>query len=372
MDRRIEPFVKKDLSSKLVLLTGPRQVGKTTLSKALLSPTSYLNFDSVKDRKTIVSQTWDRTAGLVVFDELHKMRKWKAWIKGVYDTETRPPALLVTGSARLDIYRKGGDSLAGRHFVHRLHPVTIKEAEKALGTPEAWRRLVTVGGFPEPFLNGDAAYAQRWRRQHLDVVLRQDLMDLNPVRDIKSIETMVEMLRERVGSPVSYASLARDLQTTIATVRHWLELLENLYVIFSVRPYHRNVARSLLKEPKYYFYDTGAVEGGVGPRVENAVAVALKSELQFHEDTTGDAVDLCYLRDKEKREVDFLTVSGKKPRHLIEVKADDDSFSPALFHFARFFPGAAVRQLVGGSASRKTKGDALLQPAQEFLTGVSF
>lgn len=372
MERRLAPFVKKDLSSKLVLLTGPRQVGKTTLSRNLFKKADYLNYDARGDRKIIVDQTWDRTAELVVFDELHKMRKWKSWIKGVHDTEKRPPALLVTGSARLDIYRKGGDSLAGRHFVHRLHPVTPKEAAAQFAPDEALRRLVEVGGFPEPFLNGDPTFARRWRRRHLDVVLRQDLMDLEPVRDIRSVEILVDLLRERVGSPVSYASLARDLQTSIATVKHWLEILENLYVVFAVRPHHRNVARSLLKEPKYYFYDTGAVEGDAGARLENAVAVALRAELQFHEDTTGARGELCYLRDKEKREVDFVTVVEKKPRHLIEVKAGDDAFAPALLHFARFLPEAAVRQLAGGAPRRKTKGDALLLPAHEFLRDVSF
>lgn len=372
MQRSLEPFIKQDLVNKLVLLSGPRQVGKTTLSQQLGGTTSYLNYDARAHRKILLSQTWDRSCETVVFDELHKMRRWKSWLKGVFDTEKRPPAILVTGSAKLDVYRKGGDSLAGRHFVYRLHPLTVKEVSSFLSSEEALKRLIDVGGFPEPFLKADPVFAKRWRRRHLDVVLRQDLMDIQPVRDIKSVEVLVEILRERVGTPVSYASLAEDLQVSINTVKHWLEVLENLFVIFPVRPYHRNVARSLLKEPKYYFYDTGAVEGDSGAKLENVVACAFQAELQFHEDTTGARVALHYLRDKEKREVDFLAVVDGKPRRLVEVKWSDDSLAPSLFHFKKFFKDILIHQVVHTVRYRKSREGIRLQPAHEYLSQLSF
>lgn len=278
------------------------------------------------------------------------------------------PALLVTGSARLDMYRKGGDSLAGRYFAYRLYPFTVREASAFIDSAEALDRLVAVGGFPEPFLKNNPEFARRWRRSHLDTVLREDLLDLEKVRDIKSIEIMVDLLRQRVGSPVSCSSLAEDLQVSSHTVKHWLQILENLYVIFPVRPYHRNIARSILQESKYYFYDTGAVEGDEGTRLENAVAVSLLAELKYHEDITGESTSLCTLRDKEKREVDFLTLAGSRPRHLIEVKWKEETFSKTLHYFKRFLPNTTAVQLVKTTARQKTTPDGLhLYPAHIFL-----
>jgi uncharacterized protein len=359
----------------LVLLAGPRQAGKTTLSKQLGLRFAYLNFDSPADRKLLRAQLWDRTAELVIFDELHKMRKWKSWLKGIYDTEGIPPSILVTGSARLEIFRRGGDSLAGRHFLHRLHPFTVREVAKEIRPQDALDRILRVGGFPEPFLAGDVEQARRWRRGHLDSILREDLLDLERVRDIRSVEVLVDLLRERVGSTVSMSSLATDLETSVHTVKRWLQILENLYVIFAVRPWHRNIARSLLKEAKYYFYDTGAVaDAGADPGVvfENAVACALQRELHLTEDTTGHKTSLHFLRDKEKREVDFLTVINKKPRQLVEAKLADDTFSKALGHFGRFLPGVEILQVVRTLRRAQTDSTRTMRmlPAVDYLANL--
>jgi len=367
MKRHLEENITEDLKEKIVLLSGPRQVGKTTLSKQLKQSYYYLNYDSSSDRKIVSSQQWDRDVPLVILDEIHKMKKWKSWIKGIYDTEGVRPQLLLTGSARLDVYRKGGDSLAGRHFSYRLHPFTIKEASSFINPQEALQRIMKVGGFPEPFLKNDPVFAKRWRRRHIDTVLREDLLDLENVRDIKAIEILVDLLRERVGSPVSYSSLSRDLQVSVHTVKHWLQILENLYIIFPVRTFHKNIARSILKETKYYFYDTGAVDGDEGARFENAVACCLLAELHYHEDTTGSKVALHYLRDKEKREIDFLTVVDKKPLHLIEAKFADETFAKNLFHFKRFFHKVECVQLVANLSRKKSKDGVKLLSAHEFL-----
>lgn len=372
MKRAIEKNIIQDLKEKIVLISGPRQVGKTTLSKQLGIDFDHLNFDSMKDRKIMLQQEWNRDASLVVFDELHKMKKWKSWIKGIYDTEGVQPQLLVTGSAHMDTYRKGGDSLAGRYFSYRLCPFTVKEAGFFMDAKEAFDRLVKLGGFPEPFLKNSETFAKRWRRRHIDIVLREDLLDLEKVRDIKSIEILVDLLRERVGSPVSYSSLAENLQVSSHTVKHWLQILENLYIIFPVRTYHKNVARTILKDTKYYFYDTGVVEGDVGLKLENAVACCLLAELHKHEDITGSKVALHYLRDKDKREVDFLTVVDKKPVHLIEVKQSDETFAKNIFHFKKFFSNVQCFQLVKEVKRKKTKDGLRLLSAYEFLENINF
>ncbi len=369
MRRYLEASIKKDFKDKIVILSGPRQVGKTTLSRQLVSSYAYLNYDSTTDRKIIKKEEWPRDVELVILDELHKMKNWKSWIKGIYDTEGIPPALLVTGSARLETYRKGGDSLAGRYFSYRLHPLSVKEICSFLNeSPKnALDNLIKFGGFPEPYLNTDEAFAKRWRRIHVDTIIREDLLDLEKVRDIKSIEILIDLLRARVGSPTSYSSLANDLEVSIHTVKHWLQILENLCVIFPVRPYHKSIVRSLLKEAKYYLYDAGAVDGDLSAKLENVVALALLRELHLFEDTTGSKVSLYYLRDREKNEVDFLTIIDGKPALMVEVKVSDDNFSKSLYRFHNFLKDAKPVQIVYALKRRKsTKGMEML-PVHEFL-----
>ena len=374
MKRYLETSIKNDLQEKIVLLSGPRQVGKTTLSRQLIPSHSYLNYDASSDRKIIMAEEWTRDVDLVIFDELHKMKNWKSWIKGIYDSEGTTPALLVTGSARLDTYKKGGESLAGRFFPFRLHPLTVKEICCYLDEkPEtALQTLLKVGGFPEPYLKNSEIFAKRWRRVHTDTIIRQDLLDLERVRDIKSIEILIDLIRARVGSTISYTSLANDLQVSIHTIKHWLQILENMYIIFPVRPYHKNIARSILKESKYYLYDTGAVATDFGAKLENTVACALLRELHFLEDTTGSRGALHFLRNKEKHEVDFLVIIDNKPVYMIEVKTADDTFSPSLFRFHKFLPSAKPLQIVHKLKHKKSKGAATMLPVYEFLRNIHF
>jgi predicted AAA+ superfamily ATPase len=373
MKRYLEEAIRRDLTKKIIILSGPRQVGKTTLSKQLVPSYVYLNYDSASDRRMIMNEEWPRNVALIIFDELHKLKNWKSKIKGIYDTNGLPPGLLVTGSARLETSRKGGDSLAGRFFTYRLHPLTVKEIVASLKEKPATAlsKLLALGGFPEPYLQNDEAYAKRWRRTLLDSILRGDLLDLERVRDLKSMEILIDLLRVRVGSTTSYSSLAQDLQVSVHTVKHWLQILEDLCVVFSVRPFHRNIARSLLKEPKYYFYDTGAVEGGLGPRLENTLALALWRELQLVEDLTGSRIALHYLRDRDGNEVDFLALIDGKPVLMVEGKTGDDTFAKSLWHFGRYFPRTAKVQAVLELKRSKEKDGVSMVPAHEFLAALT-
>ncbi|MBE7411896.1 MAG: ATP-binding protein [Leptospiraceae bacterium] len=360
MKRYISEFIQKDLSSKFVILSGPRQSGKTTLSKNLSLTSEYINYDLKEHRKILLEKSWDRKNKIIIFDEIHKMKNWKSFLKGIYDTEGINPGILVTGSARLDTYRKSGDSLAGRYFAYRLHPLDIKELYKFSNEKDENKileKLLTVGGFPEPYLNGKIEYYRRWKKTHQDIIIRQDLLDLEKVRDISSIETLIELMRERVGSSISYTSLSEDLQYSSKTIKHWLQILENLYVIFKIKPYHKNIARALLKEPKYYFFDTGQVSGDEGVKLENVVACAILKELHYMEDVKGTSTNLYYLRSKEKKEIDFLIEIDKKITTLIEVKLSETNLSPNFRAFSRYFPQAKKIQLVKNLDREKTFPD---------------
>jgi len=373
MNRYLKTALKMDMGDKILLLTGPRQCGKTTLSKMLNPDYQYINYDLAEHRLLLGEKSWDRSKSLVIFDELHKMQHWKAWLKGIYDVEGIPPALLVTGSARLNAFRKAGDSLAGRHFQFRLHPLDLKEALAFtdLNIDECFARLMNVGGFPEPFLKGTKSFYNRWKRSHINLIMREDLLTLSAVRDIQSIETMIELLRSRVGSPVSANSLARDLQKSPNTIQHWLKLLEDLYVVFRVTPFHRNIARALLKEPKYYFYDNAMVLGDEGVRLENLTACALFKEIQYNQDVDGEDFDMFYIRNKDGQEIDFLITHEKRPCKLIEVKWKDANLSRNFKKFLVNEPLSRV-QVVGDLAQNKSYPDGeRIESAKDFLSNVN-
>lgn len=374
MERYLHAALVADIDRKIILLSGPRQSGKTTLSRMLHPDHQYINHDLAEHRLLLREKSWDREKALIILDELHKMDNWKVWLKGVYDVEGLPPALVVTGSAKLAAFRRTGDSLAGRYFHFRLHPIDLKEALRHTDFPadEVFDRLMHVGGFPEPFLRGSRPWYNRWKRTHVDAILKDDLLTLSAVRDIQSIETLIEMLRSRVGSPVSANSLARDLQKTPSTVQHWLDLLEDLYVIFRIFPYHRNVARALLKAPKFYFYDNAMVQGDSGARLENLVACALLKELHRAQDVEGESLDLHYIRDKDGREIDFLITRDRLPWRMIEVKWGDAAPSA---NFKRFLAAETLQrsQVVGELAQSQSFPDGLrVEPARHFLARLHF
>lgn len=358
--RYIEPYILQDLKRKMVFVGGPRQVGKTTLAKMLLNrPESrgrYFNWDFDEDRQDLLAKKWKQDNGLIVFDELHKYPDWKNWIKGIYDTMKTANRFLVTGSARLDIYRRGGDSLLGRYHYWRLHPFGLDEFPEKMNGKEAFKRLMRVGGFPEPFLDGDEREARRWRREKIDKVVREDIRDLEPVRDITRLSLLIDQLRNRVGSMVVVSNLAGEIQVSPKTVSNWLDVLERMYLIFTVRPYTKNLPRAIVKPPKVFFRDNGDVIGDEGAVFENLVATHLLKKIHFLEDHDGYRYDLRYIRDKEGREIDFLVLKEGNIEELIEAKYSDDSVSRHLAYYAEKLNPPKATQIVANLKHSYTSG----------------
>ncbi len=372
MKRYLDDLVLNDLATKAVVLTGPRQVGKTTLSRQLMKSfdrAQYLNWDVLADRVVLQRQSWNPRAGLLVMDEIHKMPNWKPWLKGVTDGRLVSQALLVTGSARMETFRQAGDSLAGRYFAFRLHPISVREwcAQKGVDPATALDHLLERGGFPEPCLATESIQADRWRAQYFTDLIREDVLEFSRLHEINTMRLFVELLRERVGSPLSLTSISRDLAVAPATLKRYLEILQALFIVFTVHPWHRNVGRAILQTPKVYFFDTGLVRGDEGVRLENSVATMLLKQAHFLQDSAGREVGLHYIRTKDGAEVDFAFSESGELKQLIECKLGDNKPHRALTRFAEQFPDVGVVQIVYNLRQEEFRNGITITDAANWL-----
>lgn len=344
MQRIQKKQIIEDLKKKMVFLVGPRQVGKTWLAKDIAKNyrnSVYLNYDSLDDREIIKKEQWLESTELLILDELHKMEGWKNYLKGVYDTKASNLQILVTGSARLDVFRQSGDSLAGRFYLHHLLPLSLAEL-KQLKIEVSIDSLLTRGGFPEPYLATSDIEAERWRRQYSDSLIRNDILSFDNIENYHNIKDLFEILRNKVASPISFASIARDLAISPSTVKKYISILEALYVVFQIKPYSKKISRSILKQPKIYFYDTALVRGDEGIKLENLLALSLLKSIKAENNYLGKDKSLHYLRTKNQQEVDFL-ISDKNNQveNIIELRSSDANLSRSLEYFSKKydFPG---------------------------------
>jgi len=338
-DRYLFQPIQADLEEKMVFVSGPRQVGKTTLALRLLGAANarhpaYLSWDDVRARPHIRAGELPPNEPLIVLDELHKYARWRGLVKGLFDTRAPGQAFIVTGSARLDVYRRGGDSLHGRYHPYRLHPLSVGEVGGHADTIEG---LLRFGGFPEPYFGASEKRWRRWQRERRDRIVRDDVRDLERVREISLVELLVEALPARVGSPLSVKSLREDLEVAHDTAERWVGILENLYVCFRIPPFGPPKIRAVKKERKLYLWDWSEVLDA-GPRFENMVASHLLKLCHFREDTEGERMELRFLRDTDGREVDFVVLQGRKPLFAVEVKTGERAVSPSIRYFKQRVP----------------------------------
>ncbi len=375
----------------MALVSGPRQVGKTTACRDLGQV--YLNWDNADDRRVLLKGPaalaerleLDRLRAeppLVVLDELHKFAKWKGLLKGFFDTYGDRARVLVTGSSRLDVFRRGGDSLMGRYLLYRMHPWSVAECAR-VGLPAQelqspmeievadWDALWTHGGFPEPFLRREARFTRRWRSLRQDQLAKEDLREVTRVQELGAMDTLMRILAERSGQQLVYSNLAAELGVAVDTVKRWVDLLGRLHYGFLLRPWFTNVAKSLRKEPKWFLRDWSGI-GEEGARAETLVACHLLKAVEGWTDLGFGDFELRYLRDKQKREVDFLVVKDQRPWFLVEVKTGDTRLSPALSHFqgqtGAPFAFQVVLNLPFEAADCFSSNQPLVVPARTFLS----
>ena len=349
----------------MVFVAGPRQVGKTTLARSLPgAKAGYLNWDVAEHRERILRRELP-PAKLWIFDELHKYRGWRNYLKGIFDG--RPPGqqILVTGSARLDFYRFGGDSLQGRYHLLRLHPLSVRELR--LTKPAELLDLLNLGGFPEPYFGASEAEARRWSREHRTLLVREEVASLEGVQDLGNLELLMLRLPELVGSPLSINALREDLQLTHKTVAKWLQILERLYAIFRLSPFGAPRIRAVKKEQKHYHSDWSLVRES-SSRFENLTASHLLKWVHHEQDTKGRDLELRYFRDTDRREVDFVVVEGRAPQLFVECKWNDAEVDRSLRYLKVRFPKCAAWQISAtGTKDYVTPDGIRVAPAMRFL-----
>ncbi len=344
--RNITALMKKDLMKKFVFLAGPRQVGKTTIAHSIIKSEKgvYLNYDIDEDRVEILKKNYVHNSW-VCLDEFHKFKRWKQHIKGVYDKYHNNLHLLLTGSARLDIYQKSGDSLFGRYYLFHLHPLTLgeinnKECPPLLSNVHEIRdsqkgieELLKFGGFPEPFIVQSEIEHRRWSNARRSLLIKEDLRDISQIQLLSLAEQLMIILPSKIGSIFSYNSLAEDLRISVPTVQTWLEVFQKLYITFKILPYTKSITRSIQKQPKFYLYDWSQVED-TGARFENFIASHLWKAVHVWNDLGEATLDLFYIRDRDGKEVDFVITKERKPWFLVEVKIAEASCSHSLHYFS--------------------------------------
>jgi hypothetical protein len=364
--RYLTEQINADLRKKMVFVAGARQVGKTTLAKHILGSTpGYLNWDIAEHRQDILKQELP-PVDFMVFDEIHKYRSWRNYLKGLYDNIGDSCKILVIGSAKLDYYRFGGDSLQGRYHFLRLHPFSI--AELKITTSDDLMDLLKLSGFPEPFLSGSEVEAKRWSREYRQRLLNEEVRDLENVTDLGNLELLSLRLPQLVGSPLSVNSIREDLQVSHKTIVKWLNILERLYAIVRLPPFGTPKIRAVKKEQKHYHYDWTLVPD-LALRFENMVALHLLKWVHFQEDTKGRDIELRYFRDVDGREVDFVITESLNPIYLIEVKWKDAEISRGLKYLKARFPNAEAYQVSAyGEKDYLTSAGIRVMPAIPFLS----
>ena len=337
-ERYLQPWIGEDLKEKMVFVGGPRQVGKTTLALQCLggkarrpSHPAYMNWDDLGHRDRILRGQLPSKEPIVILDEIHKFADWRNLVKGFYDRHKGAVAFLVTGSARLDHYRRGGDSLQGRYHYHRLHPFSLAEMGAGSGAGEL-EQLLRFGGFPEPLLKGETRFHRRWLREQGSRVLYEDLRDLERVREVSRLELLMQYLPACVGSPLSVNALSQRIGVTHETMENWISILERLYIVYRIAPFGSKRIRAVKKENKLYFWDWSRVESA-GCRLENLVAGQLLKYCHFIEDTQGYEMELRFIRDTDKREVDFVVLRDGTPAFAVECKTGERAVSPHTRYF---------------------------------------
>lgn len=332
-----------DLTKKMVFIGGPRQIGKTTFALSLLENANeehpaYLNWDFIENKERIMrGELPDPKYKLVIFDEIHKYKDWRNLLKGFYDKYKLKRSFLIIGSARLDYYRRGGDSLQGRYHYYRLHPFSIKELATNANLNDL-DMLLRFGGFPEPLFDNSEISWKRWQRERISRVIQEDLLNLEKVREVSQLNLLASVLPNKVGSILSINSLREDLKVSFETVESWINILENLYVCFRISPYNvgkNSILRLVHKEKKLYLWDWSVCRQNLGARFENLVASHLLKYCHYIEDTKGDEMGLYFLRDTEKREIDFIVTKNHKALFAVECKSGSQDISPNIKYFSK-------------------------------------
>ncbi len=395
----------------MVFLAGPRQVGKTRLAKQFLKTKKcgklYYNWDDILTRQAYLSdsrffesqaRSTDTKDPWIVFDEIHKRNRWRDILKGVYDIFHEDFRFLITGSARLDLFRSSGDSLVGRYNLFHMMPLSINEVSLQKKTscflmennfnasfdvfkndvlpsnkPEitdAFKALLVHGPFPEPFIKQNDRFCRKWHQDYISLLVREDLRDISKVTELDRIENLLFLLKPRIMSPLSMPNLGNELEAAHTTIKNWLEQLKRLYLIFPVTPWTKKVSRGLKKAKKWYFLNWYYAPKGPA-RLENMVGSYLYRTCLGLTDMGYGNFSLHYIRTLDKKEIDFIIAKDNTPVLAVEVKSGSTALSKELINRKNWFPDTptiGVQVVDKRNYLQKHPGNTWVMSVEKFLS----
>lgn len=390
MKRIYQNILTKFSGNKMLFVSGPRQVGKTTLSKNIQEKYLYLNWDIPEDKSTILKKIFTDeikkiTNNLIILDEIHKYHRWKNSLKGVYDRKLEKLKVIVTGSARLDVFQKSGDSLLGRYEQLRMHPFSVGElthnafkdppkdwlSVKGKKAQEILKRLERMGGFPEPYLEDNENFYTKWSASRRTLLLKEDMRELTDIKLLSQIEEFGILIPTKVGSLLSLNSLKENLEVSHDSIQAWLDVFERLYYVYRIKSFNKSVAKAITKAQKLYMWDWAQVEDK-GARLENLVASHLLKNIHLWNDLGYGEFELNFIRNKEKKEIDFVILNKRKPIVAIEVKNSDDNLSESWFKFEKVLKDIPKIQLTTiPNTDKITASGIRIVSIDLFLTGLN-
>ncbi len=394
----------KEFGRQMRFIAGPRQSGKTTLAKNFLKVNNsaflYFNWDDKEIRKQFftnphffyetikkqkIKNPW------ICFDEIHKTKNWKNLLKAHFDHYEKDLHTIVTGSARLDLFRRSGDSLAGRYFLFHLYPLSLSELNQKPIIKEASMNalsfiesrfdsstnikaskqilddLLVYSGFPEPLSKASNRFYTIWQRNYLEKLIYEDIRDISQIKNLDAISQLVELLPNTVGNPLSLNALREDLELNHETVKTYVKYLNLLYLTFQIKPYSKRQRYSVKKEQKLYFHDWTRVKEP-GSRFENFIACELLSLTSLWKDAGLVDCELSYLRQKNKAETDFLILQDGNPWLMIEVKLSSTEIESHHYRFSEGLGNIPIIQIVqeGDNIIKKTNNSFVISAHRFF------
>lgn len=350
-------YIKRNAEEKLkkfakqypvVTITGPRQSGKTTLCQHVFPDKKYVSLEDIDNRKYAMSDPrgfLSEYSNGVIIDEVQKVPDLLSYIQGIVDKNQIKGEFILTGSSQFELSRSISQSLAGRTALLKLFPFSYVEIYNSAEYSAEWVNKVLYKGF-YPRIHSDDLDATEAMSAYVETYVERDVRQFYDVKDLNLFSTFIKLIAARTGQILNYSNIADDCGVTIPTIKNWVSILEQSYIIFLLQPYHSNMKKRLVKTPKVYFYDVGLCAYLNGAKQENHIGALPNKGSLFENFVISEVLKMSahnsfkdefyFFRDKNKKEVDLLINKGLKiyPYEIKSALTYNSDFTKNLKYLA--------------------------------------